>query len=191
VLFARKPTLVGDRVLLRPFTPSDVDAMGPVLADPDVLRLTGSAHSTAEVEAAVPVLDEATRAWYATREAQPDRLDLALVDRAADRCVGEVVLNDWSPADQSCGFRILVGPEGRDRGLGSEATRLVLEHAFAVTDLHRIELEVYAFNPRAQHVYARAGFRVEGRRRDAFVFDGERVDALLMAVLRTELSDLG
>ena len=51
VLFPRKPTLVGERVLLRPFTPADIDAMGPVLADPEVLRLTGSAHSTAEVEA--------------------------------------------------------------------------------------------------------------------------------------------
>ena len=186
MLFPRKPTLAGDHVLLRPFTPADVDAMGPVLADPDVLRLTGSVHSTAEIEAAVPVLDERTRTWYATREAQPDRLDLAVVDRATDRCVGEVVLNDWRPEDQTCGFRILLGPEGRDRGFGSEATRLVVAHAFAATDLHRVELEVYAFNPRAQHVYARAGFVVEGRRRDAFVFDGERVDAVLMAVLRPE-----
>jgi RimJ/RimL family protein N-acetyltransferase len=186
VLFPRKPTLVGDHVLLRPFTPADVDAMGLVLADPEVLRLTGSVHSTAEIEAAVPVLDERTRTWYATREAQPDRLDLAVVDRATDRCVGEVVLNDWRPEDQTCGFRILLGPEGRDRGFGSEATRLVVAHAFAATDLHRVELEVYAFNPRAQHVYARAGFVVEGRRRDAFVFDGVRVDAVLMAVLRPE-----
>ena len=186
VLFPRKPTLVGERVLLRPFTAADVDAMGPVLADPEVLRLTGPASSTAGVAGAVPVLDDRTREWYATREAQPDRLDLALVDRAADRCVGEVVLNSWSPEDQTCGFRILVGPQGRDRGLGSEATRLVVAHAFATTDLHRIELEVFAFNPRAQHVYERAGFRVEGRRREAFVFDGERVDSVLMAVLRPE-----
>ncbi len=41
--FAGKPTLVGDRVVLRPFRPDDVDAMGSVLADPEVLRLTGSA----------------------------------------------------------------------------------------------------------------------------------------------------
>ena len=186
MLFAQKPTLVGDRVLLRPFTSADIDAMGPVLADPEVLRLTGSVHTSAEVEAAVPVLDARVRAWYETREAQLDRLDLALVDRATDRCVGEVVLNDWSPEDQTCGFRILVGPEGRGRGLGSEATRLVVAHAFAVADLHRIELEVYAFNPRAQHVYERAGFQVEGRRREAFVFDGERVDSIMMAVLRPE-----
>ena len=67
-----------------------------------------------------------------------------------------------------------------------EAARLVVAHAFSATDLHRIELEVHAVNPRAKHVDERAGFRVEGRRRDAFVFDGERVDAVLMAVLRPE-----
>ena len=63
---------------------------------------------------------------------------------------------------------------------------LVRREAQGRSTLHRVELELYAFNPRAQHVYARAGFRVEGRRRDAFVFDGERVDAIMMAVLRPE-----
>lgn len=183
---ATKPTLVGERAVLRPFTPADIDAMGPVLADPDVLRLTGSVRTSAEAYGASPELDERTRDWYRTRADQTDRLDLALVDRATDRCVGEVVLNDWEPEDQRCGFRMLVGPDGRDRGLGSEAIRLLLRHAFTATDLHRIELSVYAFNPRAQHVYEKAGFVLEGRRREAFVFDGERVDDLAMAILRSD-----
>ena len=96
------------------------------------------------------------------------------------------MLNEVSADDQSCNVRILVGPRGRDRGLGSEAVRLVVAHAFATTDLHRIGLEVFAFNPRAQHVYERAGFVVEGRLRDAFRFDGERIDAVVMSLLRPE-----
>ncbi|WP_298460106.1 GNAT family N-acetyltransferase [uncultured Cellulomonas sp.] len=181
-----KPTLVGERAVLRPFTPADIDAMGPVLADPDVRRLTGSVHTTAEAAEADPHLDEPTRRWYETRADAGDRLDLALVDRATDRCVGEVVLNHWEPENQSCNFRILVGPLGRDRGLGSEATRLVLTHAFTATDLYRVELGVYTVNPRARHVYERAGFVVEGVRRAALVFDGERVDEVMMAALRPQ-----
>jgi RimJ/RimL family protein N-acetyltransferase len=184
--FSVKPTLVGERALLRPFTPADIDAMAAVLADPEVNRLTGSVHSTAEAAARPPVHDDATRRWYETRAEQDDRLDLAIVDRASDRCVGEAVLNHWEPENQACSFRILVGPEGRDRGLGSEATRLMLRHAFTATDLYRVELGVYAVNPRARHVYERAGFTVEGTRRAAFVLDGERVDEVLMAVLRPE-----
>ncbi|WNB86827.1 GNAT family protein [Cellulomonas sp. ATA003] len=184
--FSVKPTLVGERVVLRPFTPGDIDAMGPVLADPDVLRLTGSAHTTADTVGRSPTHDGATRHWYETRADQLDRLDLAVVDRATDRCVGEVVLNDWEPENESCGFRILVGPAGRDRGLGSEATALVLRHAFAHLGLYRVELGVYAFNPRARAVYERAGFVPEGVRRAALLFDGERVDEATMAVLRPE-----
>jgi len=179
--FRVKPELRGRRVLLRPFTAADVEAMGPVLADPEVLRLTGSTHSSALRPP--PVLDGPTREWYETRADQDDRLDLAVVDLATDRCVGEVVLNQWDPGNRCCNFRTLLGPEGRDRGLGSEALRLLLGYAFTALDLHRVELGVYAFNPRAQHVYERAGFVVEGRRRDALLLDGVWVDEILMAVI--------
>ncbi|MDO4143123.1 GNAT family N-acetyltransferase [Clavibacter michiganensis] len=187
-LFPAVPRLEGERVILRPFSPADVDAMGPVLADPDVIRLTGSAHTTAEVAemAARTTLDDRTRTWYATRADQPDRLDLALVDRATDACVGEAVINEWSPEDRSANLRILIGPAGRDRGLGSEAVRMLVDHAFAATDLERISLEVMAFNPRARRVYERAGFVEEGRLRGAFRFDGEPVDVIVMALLRSD-----
>ena len=181
-----KPILIGSHVVLRPFTGADLEAMGPVLADPEVLRLTGSVHTTAAAHGCSNVLDQATRLWYETRAEQPDRLDLAIIERAADQCVGEAVLNEYQAENQSCSFRVLIGPGGRDRGLGSQAIRLLLAHAFTATDLYRIELEVYAFNPRAQHVYECAGFVVEGRRRAAFVFDGQRIDAIIMAVLRTD-----
>jgi RimJ/RimL family protein N-acetyltransferase len=184
--FAVKPTLTGQRVVLRPFTEADIAAMGPVLADPEVNRLTGSVHTTQEATSRPPALTDREVEWYRTRVDQHDRLDLAIVDRATDGCVGEVVLNAYEPENDTCGFRILVGPAGRDRGLGSEATRLVVDHAFSTTDLHRIELEVYAFNPRALRVYEKVGFVVEGRRRDALRFDDERVDAIMMSVLRPE-----
>ncbi len=189
-IFATKPTLVGGRVVLRPFTPADIEAMGPVLADPEVLRLTGSVHSTEEATGVSPELDERTLTWYRTRAEQEDRLDLALVDAATDLCVGEAVFNEWRPESRVCNFRILIGRLGRDRGLGSEAIRLMVDHAFRSTDLNRIELEVYAFNPRALHVYQRAGFVVEGRRREALSFDGAYVDAIVMSMLRREWSEL-
>jgi len=181
-----KPTLEGDLVVLRPFDVADVDVMARILADPEVLRLTGSVTSTEEIHRASPLADDRTREWYASRAQVDGRLDLAVVDRASDTVVGEVVLNEFDPSSNSANFRTLMGPEGRGRGLGTEAARLILGHGFEVIGLHRIGLDVFAFNPRARHVYATVGFVVEGVKRDAFAFDGEYVDEIWMSILADE-----
>jgi RimJ/RimL family protein N-acetyltransferase len=182
----RKPILTGRKTTLRPFRDEDLSAIAEALADSDVLRLTGSVHTSAEAANQQATIDDRLRQWYGSRNHQTDRLDLAVLDNATALCVGEVVLNQWDEANDSCNFRILLGPTGRNRGLGTEATRLLLGHAFTVLDLHRVSLEVYAFNPRAQHVYEKAGFTVEGIKRDALRFDGQRVNAVMMSLLAPE-----
>jgi RimJ/RimL family protein N-acetyltransferase len=185
--FSVKPTLTGELVVLRPFAVDDIAAMRDILRDPDVLRLTGSIHG--KDEAAAPETPEQLAKlhdWYTTRNDQPDRLDLAIVDKASGRFVGEAVLNEWDPGNQSCGFRILIGPAGQGRGLGTEATRLIVGHGFEQLGLHRIGLEVYSFNPRARRAYEKAGFRAEGVLREALRYDGEWIDATVMSILADE-----
>jgi RimJ/RimL family protein N-acetyltransferase len=52
--------------------------------------------------------------------------------------------------------------------------------------LHRIALEVYAFNPRARRAYEKAGFRLEGVLRQSLRYDGEWIDAAVMSILAPE-----
>ncbi|MGH3351660.1 MAG: GNAT family N-acetyltransferase [Nocardioides sp.] len=183
--FAVKPTLTGDAVVLRPFADGDVETMARILADPDVVRLTGSVHSIDEIETSSAVPDERLREWYATRNEQPDRLDLAILDQKGGNLVGEAVINEVDTDNRSANFRILIGPAGRNRGLGTEATRLIVDHAFRTTALNRIELCVYAFNPRAKRAYEKAGFSVEGVQREALRYDDGYVDAVVMSRLRS------
>jgi len=182
--FAEKPTLAGDLVTLRPFRDEDLPALTEAIGDPEAARLTGSAHTAAAAGQGPD--EELLRQWYSTRNDQPDRLDLAVVDNATGSCVGEAVLNEWEEPNASCNFRILIGPSGRDRGLGTEATRLILRHAFEALGVHRVGLEVYAFNPRGRRAYEKVGFVPEGVRREALRFDGQWVDSVLMAVLDRE-----
>lgn len=183
--FADKPTLTGTLVTLRPVEPDDIPVLAGILSDPDVRRLTGTVHTSAETRTPVDDPDR-LREWYSTRNEQTDRLDLMVVDNATGRTVGEVVLNDWDEGNRACSFRTLIGPEGRDRGLGTEAIRLLMDYAFTHLPLHRIDLEVFAFNPRARRVYEKVGFVVEGTRREALEYDGARVDAITMGLLRAE-----
>ncbi|WP_431681997.1 GNAT family N-acetyltransferase [Kitasatospora sp. KL5] len=180
--FSHKPVLTGDLVQLRPFRPEDLPDIAAALDDPEVRRLTGSEGH--------PAFDpDALARWYNSRNEQPDRLDLAVTDPATGRCVGEVVLNEWDEANRSCNFRTLIGPAGRNRGLGTEALRLVLGHAFDHLGLHRVSLEVYAFNPRARRVYEKAGFVAEGVLRQALRDGDTWVDATVMSVLAPEWAD--
>lgn len=172
--FAHKPTLNGALVVLRPVTGDDYEALAAAMADPDVARLTGSHEEIGEERACE---------WYRTRKDQTDRLDLAIVDKASGAVVGEAVLNEWDPDNHCCNFRILIGRSGQGRGLGTEATRLIVGYGIEELGLHRISLGVYAFNPRARRAYEKAGFTVEGVLRDALLWDGEWVDEVVMSVL--------
>ena len=185
--FAIKPTLIGDKVILRPFSEDDLPAMSEALLDPEARILTGSVHDEAQArEPRSPEEDKLLLDWYGTRNDQPDRLDLAVVDANAAACVGEAVLNQWDPGNESCNFRIFIGPMGRDRGLGTEATRLIVGYGFEHLGLHRISLEVYAFNPRARRAYEKAGFRAEGVLRESLRYNGEWIDATVMSILAPE-----
>ncbi|MDF3148792.1 MULTISPECIES: GNAT family protein [unclassified Streptomyces] len=180
--FSTKPTLTGAKTVLRPFTQADAGVMWEITEDPEVIRFTG--EPSREL-----TLDE-LRSWYGSRSDQPDRLDLAVTDRATGELVGEVVLYEWDPQARSCTFRTLIGPKGRDRGLGTEATRLIVGHGFEQLGLHRIQLEAYSHNHRALRVYEKVGFVLEGVRREADLRDGEWVDWVFMAILDREWAAL-
>jgi RimJ/RimL family protein N-acetyltransferase len=176
--FRDQPSLSGERVRLEPLGPAVSEAYWAALQDPEGRRLTGT-HAE--------FTREQTDRWLASRAEQHDRADWAAIGGDDGGYLGEAVLNDLDPENGVCGFRIaLAGPHVYGRGFGTEITRLVLAYAFDTVGLHRVELEVYAFNPRAQRVYEKCGFRVEGRRREALLWETERVDAIDMGILRTD-----
>jgi RimJ/RimL family protein N-acetyltransferase len=179
--FSVKPVLTGEKAVLRPFTEADAEVIAEMIEDPEVIRFT--------FEPDTVITPESLRSWYGSRSDRTDRLDLAVTDRATGELVGEVVLNQWNPATRSCNFRTLLGPRGRGRGLGTEATRLIVAYGFEQLGLHRIELQAYAHNRRALRVYEKVGFVVEGVRREVQLREGEWADEVLMAILDHEWAD--
>lgn len=64
--------------------------------------------------------------------------------------------------------------------------RTLLRFVFLELNLHRVELEVYDFNPRAMRCYEKAGFRLEGTRRQVLYRDGRYHDIHQMGILQEE-----
>lgn len=108
----------------------------------------------------------------------PDRLDLAVTDPETGELLGEVVLHEYDPAAGSCTFRTLIGLRGRGHGFGQLALRST-------------QLEGYGHNARARRVYEKAGFAVEGVRREVQRRDGEWADEVIMSILDREWAALG
>ena len=80
--------------------------------------------------------------------------------------------------------RIVVGTPGK--GLGREMLRLIIGKVFSEYGAHRLWLDVFEHNVRAQRAYAAAGFRPEGMLREAVYRDDEYHSLMLMSILDRE-----
>lgn len=74
----------------------------------------------------------------------------------------------------------------RNRGYGSEVTRLVLRYAFEWLNLNRVILSVYVHNRWAVCVYQKEGFRQEGCLRQVRYHGGWFQDEHIYGILREE-----
>ena len=82
---------------------------------------------------------------------------------------------------------LAVHPRFRGRRLADDAARLLQHHLIRELGFHRIELEIYGFNERAQRHAERAGFVREGVKRKAYARDGAWVDGVLYALVAEDL----
>ncbi len=176
-----KPDLIGDRIVLRPITVGDAAAMFASLSDEESMRLTGTLDT---------FTFEQVENYCRRIETADDRADYAITLQDDPTYLGEVVLNDIDWHNRSANFRIALASKNIfGKGYGTEATRLILEYGFRTLKLHRIELEVYDFNPRAQHVYEKVGFIKEGVRRDVLLWEGLYHSAIVMSILAHEFRE--
>jgi RimJ/RimL family protein N-acetyltransferase len=174
------PTLVeGMSVILRRHRPDDLGAVRRWYRDRELARLTRYSVR--------PMSDEEIDRFFHSRLLSPETVAYAIVVRASQRLIGLTTFSNLDPDNGSVLFHISIGEhDAWGRGYGTEATGLMLELAFERIGLHRVGLSVFSFNTRAIRAYEKAGFRHEGREREAILRDGQRWDELTMGILRDE-----
>jgi len=131
---------------------------------------------------------ETDDAWFQSyQRSRSSQVRCAIVTERSRRAVGFVNLTDIDPVSRSCEFHILIGDSSRrNKGIGTEATRLMLEHAFGNLNMHRVWLKVLQQNKRAIKVYENLGFKKEGLLREAAYKQGKYHSFLLMSILQRE-----
>lgn len=67
-----------------------------------------------------------------------------------------------------CDFRIALFKNNYfNRGYGTSAIIMGLDYLFQHSQVQKVSLEVYAYNPRAMHVYKKLGFCIESTNEDS------------------------
>jgi RimJ/RimL family protein N-acetyltransferase len=84
---------------------------------------------------------------------------------------------------------LAVHPTYRGHRVADDAARLLQHHLIRELGFHRIELEIYGFNERAQRHAERAGFVREGVKRKAYAGADGWVDGVLYALVAEDLDE--
>ncbi|MEO8625523.1 MAG: GNAT family protein [Candidatus Limnocylindrales bacterium] len=173
------PQITGHLVALRRPVQSDLASVVRWYRDPEIARLTRyqtRQMSQSEVER-----------FFQVRMLAPDALAYSILEVPSKRLIGFTTFSALDGDNGSVMFHITIGEQDAwGRGLGTEATQLMLHHAFDRLGLHRVGLSVFSYNTRAIHAYEKAGFRIEGRLREAIQRQGEFFDEVQMGILADE-----
>jgi RimJ/RimL family protein N-acetyltransferase len=172
-------SLTGPTVVLRRHAPANIRAFERWYADPEVVRLTRYQDG--------PMRPDEIERFFVARALGADSLAMAIHVVADDRLIGTCALSQLDSDNGSALFHITIGEKDTwGRGYGTEATRLMIDHAFGGLGLHRIGLTVFSFNERAIRSYRSCGFVVEGRAREAIWREGRWWDELAMSILDSD-----
>jgi RimJ/RimL family protein N-acetyltransferase len=158
-------------VTIRPATDADVDFLAELYAHDEVRPYLAAGRPY-------------DRDWVV------DNLDRIVVTEADGERAGAMA---WEVESERNGIvhvgGLAVHPDFRGRRLADEAARLFQRHLIRERGFHRIEMEIYGWNERAQRHAERAGFVREGVKRNAYRRGDGWVDGVLYAVVAEDLDE--
>ena len=174
--------LSDDVVLLRPWTRSEASFIAEASKDPAIERYNSPPHS---LEDAVAVVETFERNWQTfAGSGDPSGVAFAIVDAASGELAGMCGVDGWSSTDVAqIGYWLAAAARGR--GFATRAVTLMTGWLFKL-GAARVFLTVVSENLASAAVARRAGFTYEGTLRAHGVWQDQRQDVDVFAVLPHE-----
>lgn len=171
-----------ERLILRTFQKSDLDAVMAYHALPEVQRyLDWKARDRVEVKAALDAMVHQHRL-----QRPGDILSLAVVRKSDEMLIGQVSLR-WTDATAGqAEIRFILSPAQRRQGYAREAAKTILDLAFNEFNFHRIFARCSGQNQASASLLKNLGMRLEAHYREHALFQGEWDEELHFAILDRE-----
>lgn len=173
--------LQDSRVLLRALTPSDTDALRPLVFDEDIWRYMPTKISD----------EQDLQTWIRTVGkgfANGTRYTFIIIDRTTGQVAGSTSYGNISAPDK----RLEIGwtwlsRDFRGSGINRHCKYLLLQHAFEVLGTERVELKTDVQNGRSRRAMQKIGATEEGvLRSHTQMHDGRRRDTIYYSILAPE-----
>ncbi len=177
---------VTERLDIRDFDDRDREALLDYVRTPGQLRyLVHRLETEQEVDAFLDLARATARAEVRTE------WHLAVEDRQTPGCIGSValVIDTTSPTTAELGYWFKRGAWGK--GYATEASRLVLDWAFRMLQLHRISGECHDENMASARVLEKLGMGFEGLKRGQHWVRGHVRTSRVCAILESEYRAMG
>ncbi|MEW2579687.1 GNAT family N-acetyltransferase [Streptomyces syringium] len=177
--------LTTERLVLRPFSPADREAVHAACQDPDIPRYTSVPSPYTVEDARVFIEETAPDGWR-----DDTMYTFGLFTREDARLVGSmglVRLGQLRTPERQAELGYWTAKEQRGRGYTAEAAREVIRWAFEELGVERLEWYAEAGNEGSRGVALKAGFTMEGTMRSKIVYNGTRRDAWVGSLLPSDL----
>ena len=172
--------LSGDRVVLRPFRPEDVEPLWRAKLDPRKWAQTSA-------QPLMPVTLEEHKAKYA--EPAKDETAAQFAVDVDGQLIGRGLLFAVDNLARNAEVGLALLPEFQGKGYGRDVLRVLVDYGFRSRNLHRIHLQTLSSNEAGLRAYRAVGFVEEGRLREHAWVEGTYEDMVLMSVLRSEWAE--
>lgn len=167
----------GKRIVLREQREEDVPYFAYWFNQPQVMFQCGFEKPTDE--------EEEKRIINANHKSE-DSVWFTITDLNGN-IIGETGLLRMFPAWHQTDLTIIIpDPEMQHKGYGTEAIRTMLDMAFREYEMHRVSIGVVGLNTNALEFYKKNGFKQEGILEEAYYYNNEYSDFIMMRILSRE-----
>jgi len=125
--------------------------------------------------------------WYNELIENNEIVNLGIFHKSTGKLIGYAGICNISETNKSGEFYIFIGEKTMwGKGFGTMATKQILKIGFLDNKLNRIFLTVSEPNTGGIKTYENAGFKLEGKLRQASFRDNEYHDKIIMSILKSE-----
>lgn len=175
----KMPFIIGSSIYLRGLEKEDLVRLAEWINDSEVTHYLFMGATPARLELLEENWEKEIR--------NPNEVVFGIVDKKTDKLIGWGGLHTINWISRAAEYRVFLGDKRYwNKGVGTQAGKLIIKYAFEKLNLNKVWLGVNAAHKGAVGCYEKMGLTKEGVLRQEIFRNNQYYDAVRMSILRKE-----